>query len=61
MSTLFPRVAYSAVSQSFTHISQETMPESSSSQTFTLSRIMEDPKEVLFMWIISINVYYIRN
>lgn len=27
---------------------------------FTLAKITEDPKELLFMWVISIEIYYIK-
>lgn len=30
-------------------------------QTFAVLKIMENPKGLLFLWVISIKVYFIRN
>ena len=30
-------------------------------QVFTLLKIMENPNGLLFLWVVSINIYFIRN
>lgn len=30
-------------------------------QVFTFLKIMENPKGLLFLWVVSINIYFIRN